>query len=78
MSMEILNLVGELAPTLMKYSEINPEFIKIKINKFDNGLTNIRIISDKPEVGIALSELLTMMAKITEANESTKVTVEVD
>jgi hypothetical protein len=75
--MEILNLVSELAPTLMKYSEIDPEYIKVKVNNLD-GLTNIKILSDKPEVGKALAELMLMMAKISEANETTKVSVEVD
>lgn len=77
MNMEILNLVSELAPTLMKYSEIEPEFINVQVNNLD-GLTNIKITSDKPEVGKALSELMLMMAKISEANEHTKVSVKVD
>ena len=76
MSVDLMNVVGELAPTLMKYSEINPKYIKIKIEKFDNGC-QIKIISDKPEVCDALTELLLMMAKISEANEETKVTVDV-
>lgn len=77
MNVEILNLVSELAPTLMKYSEIEPEYINVKVNNLD-GLTNIKIMSDKPEVGQALSELMLMMAKISETNEHTKVNVEVD
>jgi hypothetical protein len=75
--MEIIELVGELAPTLMKYSEINPELINIKVYNFDNGAVNIKINSDKPEVGEALTELLLLVAKISEAG-NTKVNVEVN
>lgn len=75
---EVLTLVSELAPTLMKYSEIVPKFIDIKVYTFDDGLTNIKINSDRPEVGKALTELLLMMAKLSKANEETKVTVEVN
>ena len=72
----ILTVVSELAPTLMKYSEITPEYINIKISEMDKG-TNILILSDKPEVSKALSELMLMMAKISESGE-TKVSVEVN
>lgn len=72
----ILTVVSELAPTLMKYSDIQPEYIKIKITELDQG-SNILITSDKPETSKALTELMLMMAKISETG-NTKVSVEVD
>jgi hypothetical protein len=75
MSSEIFTVVTELAPTLMKYSEINPKFINVQVSK--GKTTLIKIESDKAEVGEALSELLLMMAKISETNPNCKVKVEV-
>jgi hypothetical protein len=72
----ILTVVSELAPTLMKYSEIQPDYINIKVTELEKG-SNILITSDKPEVSKALSELMLMMAKISETG-NTKVSVEVD
>jgi hypothetical protein len=75
LSSEIFAVVTELAPTLMKYSEINPSFINVQVKKGCETL--IKIESDKAEVGNALSELLLMMAKISETNPNCKVKVEV-
>lgn len=72
-----MNLVSQLAPFLMQYSDIDPNFIKINITNVDK-ITNIKITSDKDEIGKALTELLTLMVKLTEANGKTKVSIEVN
>ena len=71
---DLMGSIMELMPTMLKYSEIEPEFIKIDIEEFDNG-AQIKIISDKKEVSKALTEILLMMGKLSETNPKTKVEV---
>jgi hypothetical protein len=71
---DLMGSIMELMPTMLKYSEIEPEFIKIDIEEFNNG-AQIKIISDKPEVSKALTEILLMMGKLSETNPKTKVEV---
>jgi hypothetical protein len=71
---DLMGSIMELMPTMLKYSEINPEYIKIDIEEFNNG-AQIKIISDKPEVSKALTEILLLMGKLSETNPNTKVEV---
>lgn len=74
MTGDLMEVISELMPTMLKYSEIEPEFIKIQIEEYDNG-AQIKIISDKKEVSKALTEILIMMGKISETNPKCKVEV---
>jgi len=61
--MAMFSVMSDLMPTLQKYSDIQPKQIDIKVEKYNEG-TIIKIKSDKPEVTIALAEILGVMSKM--------------
>lgn len=70
----LMGAIMEFMPVMEKYGSVTPEYLKIKIQKYNEGIV-IKMASDKIEVTEALTELMLLMSKM---NTDVKVTCEIE